>query len=250
MALQRSEIVEIPAGSPIRPRGILANASPAPEGWEAGGIVASQLCPTIRIEHGCITFDAIDRKATRPDSVDFPAFVIEQSSGCSTISGSDRERQAREALDASTDYALGYALRVGDEGDRPSLSDATALTGPFTSATAALAALEGAASRDGKGQLYVVHATPSAAVHLANAGLITEAGLTPTGATLIVSSGYETDDGALTLWATGRVWAAAGQISTTEAVQRRTNNREAWATRAAIVGFNSCINISATFAPE
>lgn len=246
MAIQRSEIADVPVGPPIRPRGILAGAAPAPEGWELGGIQSLGTCPTVRIEDQCVTFES--RTASRPTSSNFPAFLIEQGSGCSTMSAGDREREAREALDSSTDFALGYALLSGTiTPDAPSLADATDL-GSFDTATEALARLEGVASRDGKGQLYVVHATPSAAVHLANAGLLTDAGLTPTGATLIVSAGYEGADNVPRIWATGRVWAAVGSISVRDAVDRRTNNREAWADRPAIVGFNPCINLAASLA--
>lgn len=245
MVLQRSEIAEIPAGPPVRPRGILALAAPAPEGWEAGGIQVLQLCPSIRMEDQCVTFD--DRSATRPNGVNFPAFSIEQSAGCSTMSAGDREREARDALDASTDYALGLAISSATfNSEAPSLADATDL-GASANATAALAKLEGAASRDGKGQLYVVHATPSAAIYLANAGLLSDSGQTPTGATVIISAGYETENGDLRLWATGRVWAGVGPIATRDGVDRRTNNREAWALRSAVVGFNSCINLTASF---
>ena len=251
MSLQQTKPTDIPVGPPVRPRGILAGASPAPEGWESGGLSTNELCPTVSLEDQCITFEAENaRSATRPTGVRWPAFTIEQSSGCSTLSYGDRSREAREALDSSTDYALGLALLSGAfNTDAPSLADAASL-GEFPNATAALARLEGAAARGGEGQLHVIHATPSAAVYLANAGLIDESGRTPTGALLIVSAGYETVALDLRLWATGRVWAAVGSITVREDVHRGMNNREAWATRSAVVGFNSCINYSADIVIE
>lgn len=236
---------EAPGGSPARSRGILAVAAPAPEGWELGGIQVSVQCPTPVIRDKCITLGEPD-VAGRPTTAAFPAFLIEQGSGCSTLSGGDRSAQAREALSASTDYALGLTLLTGEAngGDAPSLSDADDL-GEFSGVLAAVAALETAAAA---GVAYVLHATPAAAVHLASAGLIDDLGRSPSGAAWIVSNGY-IGDGELRIWATGRVWAGVSSIDVSEQVSRRTNNREAWAARSAIVGFNPCVNLSATFTP-
>lgn len=246
MTLQQTKPSDIPVGPPVRPRGILAAAAAAPDGWEQGGISTNRLCPNPQLMDKCITFDS--REAERPYGTVFPAFTIEQGSGCSTLSYGDRAREARESLDSVTDYALGVALSSATFNvDAPSLSDADAL-GSFPTAVAALAALEGAASRYGRGQMYVIHATPSAAIYLAEAGLMTDTGITPSGATVIVSAGYENSAGDLNIWATGRVWASVGDITVRDAVAQRMNDREAWASRDAVVGFNACINLSATIA--
>lgn len=237
-----------PSGSPVRPRGVLAVASPAPEGWEAGGLQVSAVCPTPIIRDKCITLAGGDEPGS-PTQNTFPAFMIEQGSGCSTLSLSDRSSEASTALNDSTDYALGLTLLNGEaNGGAPSLSDADEVgTGAFDGAVAALAELERAAANAGKGVAHTLHASPATATHLAAAGLIDDQGRAPSGAQWVISSGYTGED--FQIWATGRVWAAAGTISTHEAVNRPQNQREAWAVRSAIVGFNSCVNHTVTFAP-
>lgn len=241
MAQTLTTPAEAPGGSPVRLRGVLALASPAPSGWEVGGIQVSEVCPTPRISAKCGVPDAVE--APSPSAAEFFAFTVDQGSGCSTLSGSDREREARDALEASTDYALGLMLYGSEES--PSLSDATDL-GSIGGPVATLSALECAAVAAGRGQFYVIHASVPAANYLAAAGLIDESGRTPSGAPVIVSAGYPCSSEAPQLWATGRVWAAAGAIDTHSAVNRRDNNQEAWAVRSAIVGFNTCINVSAS----
>lgn len=240
-----------PGGSPVRPRSILAVASPAPDGWESGGIQTSRTCADPIIRDKCVTLPPPGDPTARPTLAEFPAFLIEQGSNCSTLSGEDRQREASEALTASTDYALGVTLRTGEANvGAPSLADARDL-GELPSVAAALAALECAAANDGHGAEWTIHADVGAATYLAQAGLIDAAGVIGSGAPLIVSAGYACEDapGAFRMWATGRVWAGVGAITTREAINRRTNNREAWADRAAVVGFNTCINLTASFPP-
>lgn len=248
MAHTLTEPAEIPSGSPVRPRGVLAVAQPAPEGWELGGIQTSAVCPNPIVRDKCLSFTA---ESVRPTLAEFPAFLIEQGSECSTLSGGDRATEARNALSDSTDYALGLTLRTGEANDgAPSLGDATSVAGsPFDDVVLAVAALECAAAEAGHGQFTVLHASPGAAAFLAAAGMVDDNGLSPAGSPWIISSGYgcAEDDGSYRIWATGRVWAAAGQFTIHDAVNNRTNNREAWASRPAIVGFNTCINLTATF---
>lgn len=238
----------VPSGPPARPRGIIAVASPAPEGWEQGGIQVNQLCPSPVIRDKCITLTP--DVPGRPEAAEFPSFMIEQGSECSTLSGGDRVAEAREALNDSTDYALGLTLMSGEANNAPSLSDAVAVgTGAFSDAVAAVAALEAEAAEVGKGQFYVLHAGPGAAAHLASAGMIDSDGRSPSGAQWIISAGYDSADGDdYRIWATGRVWAGVGAIDAYDDVNRPMNNREAWAVRSAIVGFNTCINLTTTFA--
>lgn len=249
MATTLTRPAEMPSGSPVAPRGILALAAPAPEGWEAGGLQVSTTCSDPIVRDKCITLPDGDAPG-RPTTAEFPAFMIEQGSACSTLSGDGRADEARAALLTSTDYALGLTLLTGEaNGDSISLSDATDL-GNAADAASAVALLEAEAARQGKGQPYALHADPAAAVYLAAAGLIDDAGRSPSGAVWLVSSGYVQESGEpLRIWATGRVWAAAGAIDVHEAIDRRTNNREAWAVRSAIVGFNPCINLTVTFSP-
>ena len=247
MATTLTRPAEVPSGSPVAPRGILALASPAPEGWEQGGLQVSVTCPSPIIRDKCITIPDGDEPG-RPSVEAFPAFMIEQGSACSTLSGAGRADEARNALMASTDYALGLTLMNGEANDfAPSLSDATDL-GAATDVVQAVALLESAAAMAGSGQPYALHASPAAAAYLASAGLVDDAGRSPSGTPWIISSGYAQEQGEpLRIWATGRVWAAAGAIDVNEAIDRRTNNREAWAIRSAIVGFNTCINLTTTF---
>lgn len=243
MATVLTTPAEVPGGSPVRPLGLLALASPAPDGWETGGLQVETMCSAPRISVECGQTDP--EPAKNPVFEEFFAFTIEESSGCSTISSDGRAEQARAALEASTDYALGVVLK--GSAVSPNLNDAESL-GDFPSAAAALAALECHGSTESSGQAHVIHATPAAAVFLRSANLLTEQNRTPSGAPVIVSAGYGCDVDVPQLWVTGRVWAAAGAIDVREGIDRRTNNREAWATRSAIVGFNSCINQTATFA--
>lgn len=244
MATIQTIPADVPAGSPVRARGVLANARPAPDDWELGGIQASTACPTPIIRDKCITLTPDE--PTRPTIVEFPAFMIEQGVTCSTLSGEGRDAEARSALEQSTDYALGLTLLNGLANNAPSFDDGTDL-GEFADVVAAVAALECAASEQGKGQEYVLHASPAAAAYLANAGLLDEFVRSPSGAQWIVSAGYVCEDNELRIWATGRVWAGAGEITVNEQVGHRVNSREAWAVRSVIVGFNTCINLSATF---
>lgn len=248
MAHTLTKPAELPGESPARVRGILAVAAPAPEGWEAGGIQVSRTCPSPVIRDKCISM--VDEPG-RPTTAEFPAFMIEQGSTCSTLSLTDRQREAREALIASTDYALGVTLRTGEANDgAPALDDAEEVgDGAYATAAGALAALLCAAAAAGSGAAYVLHATPAAAVHLDAAGLIDGEGRAVNGVPFIISDGYacEPDEAEARIWATGRVWAGVGAIDTYEAVERRMNDREAWASRSAIVGFNPCINLTATF---
>lgn len=247
MAVTLTTPAEMPNGSPTRPLSILSVATPAPEGWESGGIQISTLCPTPVIRDKCITLEEGDQPGS-PSQAEFPAFMVEQGSGCSTLSGGDREKEASSALNSSTEYALGITLLNGEANNAPSLSDAETVEGSFEDAVSALAALELQASTDGRGAAYVLHATPSAAVVLASMGLIDSAGRSPSGAPWIVSPGYsDSAVGEFRIWATGRVWAGAGPIATYDSVQRSRNVREAWAARSLIVGFNPCINLTATF---
>ena len=246
MVATQTTIADPPVGSPARARGILAVASPAPEGWEQGGVKVSVTCPAPVVRDGCV--DLTDT-AQRPTIVEFGSFLIRQGSECSTLSGDRRGQEARDALSASTDYALGLTLRNGVANDSPALDDATSL-GQKTSAVAAVAAIECAASSAGKGAEYVLHASPGAAAYLAAFGLIDDLGRSPSGAPWIISAGYECSPTAThhRIWATGRVWAGVSTIDVHESVARRTNDREAWAVRAAVVGFNTCINLTAEFA--
>lgn len=234
-----------PVGSPVRARGILALASPAPEGWEAGGVQVPMLCADPIVRDGCVTMGDVPK---RPTITTFPPFLIRQGSECSTISADAREQEARDGLSQTTDFALGLTLRTGEASGGPSLDDAVDV-GDFGDVIGAVSAIERAASLAGRGQEYVLHAAPSAAAYLVDAGLIDEGGRSPSGAVWIVSAGYE-DGTDLRIWATGKVWAGAGAITVDQQVGRRTNQREAWAARAGIVGFNTCINLTATFAPN
>lgn len=240
-----------PVGSPVRPRGILAVASPAPDGWERGGISFSVACPDPVVVDKCITLTP--QVPSRPTLAEFSAFVVEQGVDCSTLSGGDRSTEASDALNASTDYALGLTLLNGAANtaaaDGLTLNSATAISATeYANAMAAVAALECAATLAGAGSEYTLHATISSAAYLRSLNLIDDDGRSPAGAQWIVSSGYGCVEGELRIWATGRVVAAAGQIVVNEAINRRTNNREAWASRALIVGFNPCVNLTATFA--
>lgn len=239
------EIVNLPGGSPTRPRGIIAVASPAPEGWEMGGIQFQTVCPTPVIRDQCITITP--QAGARPTPSTFAPFVIEQGVECSTTSAGDRAAEARTALQSSTEYGLGIMLRTGGTSNAPSLDDAVSL-GEFAGVHAALAALECATGVND----YVLHATPGAAVYLAAEGLIDSTGRSPSGAQWIVSPGYECDedDTAQRIWATGRVYAAVGDILVDAQVEHRINSREAWANRSAIVAFNPCVLLTATFTPS
>lgn len=226
-----------PGGSPARPFGVIAQAQPAPEGWELGGISVSAVCPDPIVEDGCVILAT--HEAGEPTPSVFPLVRVRQGSGCSTLAG-DRSVEARDSLNEGTDFALGLILADHPVAGVTSLADADTV-GDFPTIAGTLAALLAVSSN---GLPLVIHATPAVAVYLMEAGLLI--GGTHNGIPVIVSDGYGAD---LQLWVTGRVWAAVGPIETFDAVDRFTNKREAWAERDVIVGFNPCVNVTATFTP-
>lgn len=231
--------VDLTGGIPSSPRGLLLNSQPAPDGWELGGITFHNVCPEVAVVAGCVTLDA--KATSTPEAVSFPVFTAEQSSGCGTFSAGDHEKEARNALLSATEFVLGRELLTGTASGSVALQDATALT-PGATVAQSVGALEEAAGAVGK--RYVLHASPYAAALLTEAGMLEpETGLSPAGARWIISPGYA-DTLSTTIYATGTVYVGVGAVDTFEKVGHRINHREAWATRALMVGFDPCVHLS------
>ena len=85
--------------------------------------------------------------------------------------------------------------------------------------------------------------------------MMTNEYLSPSGFTWIINPGYQaTDDGEITIWATGSVFAAVTDAETlintatgSAPVGWRTNSAAAYRQRLGMVAFDPCLNLSATF---
>lgn len=224
--------------------GLLDVADPAPDGWQRGGLTVSF--------HGCHAPDMLDKcvsvqsDAPSPSTADFKAFVIAQGDVCSTLSRLDHATNARQRLEATTEWALGRQLSTDQAGlGTTSLADAT-LLGTCDNVTDAVSALEQAAADTGFGAYLTLHTSVRGASYLANASIIDLGGpaTSPVGSPWVFSSGYANPDaGTVRFWATGRVWVGVGTDLYLHDPDWRTNTDEAFAERPAIVAFDPCINL-------
>lgn len=253
------QIVTTALGNGRRIRGgILANAYPLPEGWENGISFLGVGCEEPNITAPCVV---MDRTEVRPgDASVFDPIFIHQSAACSMLSKLGLVDIAADRLEATTEWALGQALATGIGSGNPSLQDATSVALWEDAADVALAVvssvacLEQGAADAGFGAEVFLHAPLRAAAFLANAGMMTEDYLSPAGFQWIISPGYPVDGDAVTMWATGGVFAsvtdaqpminpATGQAP----VGWRTNTGSAIAQRLGMAAFDPCLNLSATF---
>lgn len=224
--------------------GLLSVALPPPEGWMRGIAVNFHGCGEPILRDKCIA--AVDTPH-RPGVAEFPAFPIEQSSTCSTLSDIDHEEHARDRLDATTEWALGRQLATDQAGTgAPSLEDATVLgTMDLLELATAVGCLEQAAADTGFGARWVLHAPVRAAAYLAERRLNID-GFTPSGQRWIFSPGYPSNIGTtMGLWATGVVWAAVSGVDVhSGTADFRRNSLDGWAMRTGIVAFDPCINLA------
>jgi hypothetical protein len=227
------------------PGGLLARSLPAPAGWERGGVVIPFYgCGEPILRDKCVTgLDTV----TRNGVAEFRTVPIEQGSGCSTTGEDTLGPSAQDRYAATVEWAMGRQLATDQAATgNPSFADATVLgTVADADFVTAVACLEQAAADAGFGATWVLHAPPRAAAYLAYQGLLTDTGLSPMGATWILSPGYPVQ-GATTvrLWATGRVWASASTPDVVEGIHHRTNNVEAWARGEGIAVFDPCLLIA------
>lgn len=228
------------------PGGILARALAAPEGWTRGLVVPFYGCGEPIVRDKCVL---AEDEAHRTGVATFHPFPIEQRSECSTLSGPgglDHERFATDRLDATTEWAMGQQLAADVTGQgTPSLANATSL-GTVANAdfVSAVGCLEQAAADAGFGSRWVLHAPVRAAAFLTKDKMLRD-GLSPTGATWIISPGYPVQGPTtVRLWATGQVWAAVDAPQVVAGLDHRVNTEAAYALRAGVVAFDPCLNFS------
>ena len=225
------------------PGGLLARSLPAPAGWERGGIAIPYYgCGAPVLRDKCV--DAEDVPHRNGDVASFPAVPIEQGSMCSTSGPDSLVGSARDRFEATADWALSRQLQTDAVNNgQTTLNDGT-LLGTVADAdfVTAVSALEQAAADAGFGKVWVLHTTVRGAAYLTAQNLLVD-GLSPTGARVIIGTGYQNPNGTtVELWVTGPVWAAVSEPSMVENVARRQNNLEAWARGAGVAGFDPCIN--------
>jgi hypothetical protein len=252
-----AERVSLANGARIR-GGLLANAYPLPPGWENGVSFLGVGCQEPAIVGPCVI---TDRTETRPgDASIFEPIFVNQSAGCSMLSHIGEVNIAANRLESTTEWALGRALATGVGSNNPALADAeniSSVSDPANvglSAVQAVSCLEQAAADVGFGAEVFLHAPLRAAAYLANAGMMTEDYMSPSGFQWIISPGYPVEGDDVTIWATGSVFASVTPAealingATGQAPQGwRTNSGAAYAQRLGLAAFDPCLNLSATF---
>lgn len=224
------------------PGGLLARSLPAPAGWERGGIaIPFYGCGEPVLRDKCVVGEDIPHQGG--PAVEFPSVPIEQGSMCSTSGPDSLIGTARDRFNATADWALSRQLQT-DQADTgaPKLNDAVSLgAAADANFTLALGCLEQAAADTGFGAVWVVHTTLRGMSYLVAQGLVVD-GLTPSGARVIVGTGYQNaSPTSVPLWATGQVWASVSDPDTLEGVAYRTNNIEAWARGIGVAAFDPCL---------
>lgn len=224
------------------PGGLLAKSLPAPPGWERGGLaIPFYGCGEPVLRDKCVVAEDVPNQ--NGAVAEFPTVAIEQGSMCSTTGGDTVLPSALARFTATSDWAISRQLQT-DQADTgaPKLDDASSM-GTVASAnfTLALGRLEQAASDAGFGAVWVIHTTPLGMSYLVGQGLVVN-GLSPTGAKVIVGTGYANIDAThVPLWATGQVWASVSEIEPVENVAYRQNNLEAWARGIGVAAFDPCV---------
>lgn len=223
------------------PGGLLSKSLPAPAGWETGGLVIPFYgCGEPVLRDKCVS---AEDDPTRDGVASFYTVPIEQGSTCSTTGIDSLDGHALDRFNATSDWALSKQLQT-DQADTgsPKLDDAD-LIGTVASAdfVAALGCLEQAAADTGFGASWVIHTTLRGINYLQAAYLITDAGVTASGARVIVGSGYENDDTThVPLWATGQVWASISTPVAVGHVAYAMNDNTSWARGLGIAAFDPC----------
>lgn len=224
------------------PGGVLAKALPAPPGWERGGLaIPFYGCGEPVLRDKCV--EAEDVPNRNGDVAQFPAFPIEQGSMCSTTGPDSVIPSAQARFTATADWAVSRQLQqdLAATG-APKLDDAVS-QGTMAGADFAtsLGCLEQFAADTGFGASWVVHTTVRGAAYLTAQNLLVN-GLTPSGARVIIGSGYENASATtVPMWVTGSVWASLSDTDVIETVAYAQNNIEAWARGVAVVAFDPCV---------
>lgn len=224
------------------PGGVLSKALPAPPGWERGGLaIPFYGCGEPVLRDKCVTGTDIPNQ--NGDVASFPAFPIEQGSMCSTTGPDSVVTSAQSRFVSTAEWAVSRQLQqdLADTG-APKLDDAVS-QGTMAGADFAtsLGCLEQFAADTGFGAAWVVHTTVRGMAYLTGQNLVVN-GLTPSGARVIVGSGYENPSGTtVPMWVTGQVWASLSDTDVIETVAYQQNNIEAWARGVAVVAFDPCV---------
>lgn len=224
------------------PGGLLSRSLPAPGGWERGGLVLPFYgCGEPVLRDKCVEAEDVPNRQTVGE---FPAIPIEQGSMCSTTGLDSLGQSALDRFTATADWALSRQLQTDQAATgAPKLDDAVSIgTVADADFATALGGLEQVAADTGFGAVWVVHTTLRGMNYLVAQNLVVD-GLTPSGARVIVGTGYENPDAThVPIWVTGQVWASIDTPEMVEAVAYRTNNIEAWARGVGVVAFDPCMN--------
>lgn len=223
------------------PGGLLARSLPAPAGWETGGLVLPFYgCGEPVLRDKCVDAEDVPNRET---VAEFPAIPIEQGSMCSTTGRDSLGQSALDRFTATADWALSKQLQTDQAATgAPKLDDAVSI-GTVTGAdfATALGGLEQVAADTGFGAVWTVHTTLRGINYLVAQNLVVD-GLTPSGARVIVGTGYENPDTTtVPIWVTGQVWASITTPESVEAVAYRQNNLEAWARGVGVVAMDPCM---------
>lgn len=225
------------------PGGVLSRSLPAPAGWERGGLALPFYgCGEPVLRDKCVSAEDVPNR--NEPAAEFPAVPIEQGATCSTTGPDDLATSALDRLTATSDWALSRQLQT-DQADTgaPKLDDAT-LLGTVAGAdfVTALGCLEQAAANSGFGSVWFVHTTVRGINYLVGQNLVTPDGFTPSGARVIVGTGYENVNGTtVPMWVTGQVWASITTPEAIDAVGFQTNDVDSWASAIGVVAFDPCM---------
>jgi hypothetical protein len=163
---------------------------------------------------------------------------------------------AADRLESTTEWAVGRLLSMGAGTTNTSFADATLVhasddDNPALGAANAVSCIEQAAADYGFGAEVFLHAPLRAAAYLASMNLNVD-GYSPSGFPWILSPGYTTEDEAVTIWATGTVWASVtapfDPNTRTPSAGWRINLDATYAQRLALAAFDPCLNLAASFA--
>ena len=233
------EVDTRPAG-----RGILAKALPAPAGWMQGLSIPFYGCGEPVLADRCVT---ANDEPHRTAVAEFQPYGIQQGATCSSLSRLDQKAHAEGRLDSTTEWAVARQLATDVLGlGTPSFDDGVDLgTVADRDFVLAVATLEQAAADAGFGSQWWLHAPVKAAAFLnANASLLSDGHLSPSGAPWVISPGYPVEGPTtIRLWATGPVWVGVDDPFVIGDLDRTNNDDTAFAQRSAIAAFDPCINL-------
>ena len=223
------------------PGGLLASASPlgaalAGLPWTGGVEFLSDGCLTP--ERVAICPERYVGELDTVGSIQFLPFDMRQGVKCSSLSRLDVGGVAAETLDVTDEFLMAQELRDGLASGNPCLIDAPVI-GTGVDLAEAISLIEAAGALALAGRLIVIHVPPLLAITLPDICYRDAGGnwRTPFGSLVVTSPGYY---GTTTVYGTGEVYYAIGEVTPTARMDRALNVDEGWAERPGIVVFDPC----------